>query len=107
MCVLQGETGVAIATLQRLGDDIEVSLKQLLYGTINRTFRVEIAAEMEKYGYLGPFDQRMMDIILHIEVLDTLVASILSLLKFKSYPFYPFGTKVCSFLHFFKNGGMD
>ncbi|KGN48416.1 uncharacterized protein LOC101206379 [Cucumis sativus] len=64
---LKGETGVAIATLQRLGDDIEVSLKQLLYGTINRTFRVEIAAEMEKYGYLGPFDQRMMDIILHIE----------------------------------------
>ncbi|XP_023518582.1 uncharacterized protein LOC111782046 isoform X2 [Cucurbita pepo subsp. pepo] len=64
---LKGETGLAIATLQRLGDDIEVSLKQLLYGTINRSFRVEIAAEMKKYGYLGPFDQRMMDRILHIE----------------------------------------
>lgn len=70
---LQGETGLAIATLQRLGDDIEVSLKQLLYGTINRIFRVEIAAEMQKYGYLGPFDQRMMDRILHIEVSITVV----------------------------------
>lgn len=79
LCPVQGETGLAIATLQRLGDDIEVSLKQLLYGTINRSFRVEIAAEMKKYGYLGPFDQRMMDRILHIEVSIILVASILSL----------------------------
>ncbi|KAF9602904.1 hypothetical protein IFM89_032644, partial [Coptis chinensis] len=31
---LKGDTGLAVATLQRLGEDIETSLKQLLFGSV-------------------------------------------------------------------------
>lgn len=64
----QGETGLAIATLQRLGEDIETCLKQLLFGTVRRSLRMQVAAEMRRYSYLGPYEGKILDKILLIEV---------------------------------------
>ncbi|XP_043696644.1 uncharacterized protein LOC122647289 isoform X2 [Telopea speciosissima] len=58
---LKGETGLAVATLQRLGEDIEISLRQLLYGTVRRSLRVQVAEEMKRHGYLGPYEWKMLE----------------------------------------------
>ncbi|WCJ29873.1 hypothetical protein M5689_011476 [Euphorbia peplus] len=64
---LKGETAHAIATLQRLGEDIEVCLKQLLYGTVRRSLRIQVAEEARRYGYVGPFEWKIIEMILLIE----------------------------------------
>ncbi|XP_042492983.1 uncharacterized protein LOC122072667 isoform X2 [Macadamia integrifolia] len=64
---LKGETGLAVATLQRLGEDIEISLRQLLYGTVRRSLRVQIAEEMKRHGYLAPHEWKMLERIALIE----------------------------------------
>ncbi|KAM3708731.1 hypothetical protein ACJW31_02G119000 [Castanea mollissima] len=64
---LKGETGLAIATLQRLGEDIETSLKQLLFGTVRRSLRAQVAVEMKKFGYMGPYEWKILDRISLIE----------------------------------------
>ncbi|KAJ4828081.1 hypothetical protein Tsubulata_018948, partial [Turnera subulata] len=64
---LKGEIGVAIATLQRLGEDVETCLKQLLFGTVRRSLRIQVADEVRKYGYLGPYEWNALDQILLIE----------------------------------------
>nr|KYP67561.1 Spatacsin [Cajanus cajan] len=58
---LKGETELAVATLQRLGENIESCLKQLLFGTVRRSLRTQIAEEMKRYGYLGPYEWKMLD----------------------------------------------
>ncbi|XP_062007180.1 uncharacterized protein LOC133724450 isoform X1 [Rosa rugosa] len=64
---LKGESGLAVATLQRLGEDVETSLKQLLFGTVRRSLRVQITEEMNKYGYLGSYEWKILDRISLIE----------------------------------------
>ncbi|XP_058186031.1 uncharacterized protein LOC131303262 isoform X4 [Rhododendron vialii] len=64
---LEGETGLAVATLHKLGEDIETSLKQLAFGTVRRSLRVQVAEEMKKYGYLGPYEWNMLERISLIE----------------------------------------
>ncbi|XVF15027.1 hypothetical protein REPUB_Repub09cG0114100 [Reevesia pubescens] len=64
---LKGETGLAIATLQRLGEDVEICLKQLLFGTVRKTLRMQIADEMRRYGYLGSFEWNILERISLIE----------------------------------------
>uniref|UniRef100_A0A2N9FSI1 Spatacsin C-terminal domain-containing protein n=1 Tax=Fagus sylvatica TaxID=28930 RepID=A0A2N9FSI1_FAGSY len=64
---LKGETRLAVATLQRLGEDIETSLQQLLFGTVRRSLRAQIAVEMKKCGYLGPYEWKILDRISLIE----------------------------------------
>ncbi|KAJ4966442.1 hypothetical protein NE237_018291 [Protea cynaroides] len=64
---LKGETGLAVATLQRLGEDIEISLRQLLLGTVRRSLRVQIAGEMKRHGYLGVYEWKMLERISLIE----------------------------------------
>ncbi|KAJ0041339.1 hypothetical protein Pint_27017 [Pistacia integerrima] len=64
---LKGETALAVATLQRLGEDIEVCLKQLVFGTVRRSLRMQVAEEMRRYGYLGPHDWKMLERISLIE----------------------------------------
>eukprot|EP00257_Ricinus_communis_P021930 XP_015581513.1 uncharacterized protein LOC8264038 isoform X1 [Ricinus communis] len=64
---LKGETGHAIATLQRLGEDIETCLKQLLFGTVRRSLRILVAEEARRFGYLGPYDWKLLEMILLIE----------------------------------------
>ncbi|KAM7262326.1 hypothetical protein ACFE04_021403 [Oxalis oulophora] len=66
---LKGETGLAIVTLQRLGEDVETCLKQLLFGTVRRTLRKHIAEEMRKLGYLSPYDWKILERISLIETL--------------------------------------
>lgn len=64
---LKGETRLAVATLQKLGEDIETSLKELVFGTIRRSLRVQIAEEMKRYGYLGPYELQILERISLIE----------------------------------------
>ncbi|KAK7399448.1 hypothetical protein VNO78_10630 [Psophocarpus tetragonolobus] len=66
---LKGETELAVATLQRLGENIESCLKQLLFGTVRRSLRTQIAEEMKKYGYLGPYEWKILDDMSLIESL--------------------------------------
>lgn len=65
---LQGETGLAVAILQRLGEDVETSLKQLLFGTVRRSLRSQLTEEMKRYGYLVSYELKMLDRISLIEV---------------------------------------
>ncbi|KAI3930736.1 hypothetical protein MKX01_037182, partial [Papaver californicum] len=65
--LLKGETSLAVATLQRLGEDIEVSLKQLSFGTVRRSLRMQIAEELKRYGYIGPHEWKMLERIALIE----------------------------------------
>lgn len=62
-----------MATLQRLGEDVETSLKQLLFGTVRRSLRVKITEEMNRYGYLGSYEWKILDRISLIEVRKPLV----------------------------------
>lgn len=59
-----------MATLQRLGEDVESSLKQLLFGTVRRNLRAQIMEEINRYGYLGPFEWKILDRISLLEVLE-------------------------------------
>jgi spatacsin len=65
---LQGETGLAVATLERLGDDVESDLRQLMQGTVRRSLRLQIADEMKKRGYIRPNEWKMLETITLIEV---------------------------------------
>lgn len=62
-----------MATLQRLGEDVETSLKQLLFGTVRRSLRAKITEEMNKYGYLGSYEWKILDRISLIEVCKPLL----------------------------------
>ncbi|KAF3440484.1 hypothetical protein FNV43_RR18768 [Rhamnella rubrinervis] len=66
---LKGEIGLAVATLQRLGEDVENSLKQLLFGTVRRSLRAQLTEEMKRYGYLVPYELKILDKIALIESL--------------------------------------
>lgn len=57
-----------MATLHKLGEDIETSLKQLAFGTVRRSLRTQVAEEMKKYGYLGPYEWQILERISLIEV---------------------------------------
>ncbi|XP_011622566.1 uncharacterized protein LOC18432027 isoform X1 [Amborella trichopoda] len=63
----KGEAGLAIATLQRLGEDIEVSLKELVFGTVRRNLRTHIAEELKRLGYLASYELRVLDRLSLIE----------------------------------------
>ncbi|CAN1813358.1 Protein DDB_G0268328 [Linum perenne] len=64
---LKGETRLAIATLQRLGEDVENCLKQLLFGTVRRSLRVQVAEEMRRYSYLAAYEWKILEKISLIE----------------------------------------
>ncbi|XP_075084415.1 uncharacterized protein LOC107760795 [Nicotiana tabacum] len=64
---LKGETGLAVATLQRLGEDIETSLKQLVFGTVRRSLRMRIVEVMKGLAYLGPHELQILEKISLIE----------------------------------------
>ncbi|KAL3818833.1 hypothetical protein ACJIZ3_004738 [Penstemon smallii] len=64
---LKGETGLAITTLQKLGEDVETTLKHLVFGTVRRSLRVEVAEEMKRYSYLGPHELKILEMLSLIE----------------------------------------
>ncbi|KAF9603991.1 hypothetical protein IFM89_039345 [Coptis chinensis] len=65
--IQRGDTGLAVATLQRLGEDIETSLKQLLFGSVRRSLRMQIAEEMQRCGYLAAYEWKILERISLIE----------------------------------------
>lgn len=66
----QGEIQLAITTLQKLGEDVETSLKQLVFGTVRRSLRVQVAEEMKVYAYLGPHELKILEMVSLIEVCE-------------------------------------
>lgn len=64
---LKGETRHAVATLQKLGEDIKTCLKELLFGTVRRSLRVQIAEEMDRCGYLRGSELKILETIALIE----------------------------------------
>ncbi|KAK2975888.1 hypothetical protein RJ640_015319 [Escallonia rubra] len=64
---LKGETGLAVATLQKLGEDLEICLRQLLFGTVRRSLRMQISGEMKRYGYLGTNEWKVVEMMSLIE----------------------------------------
>ncbi|CAI9109170.1 OLC1v1008939C1 [Oldenlandia corymbosa var. corymbosa] len=64
---LKGETSLAVATLQKLGEDVETSLKQLLFGTLRRSLRRQISEVMKTYGSLGSREWKILENISLIE----------------------------------------
>jgi spatacsin len=65
---LQGETELAVATLERLGDDVESDLRQLMQGTVRRSLRLQIADEMKKCGFIRSNEWKMLETMTLIEV---------------------------------------
>ncbi|RLN30060.1 uncharacterized protein C2845_PM05G27470 [Panicum miliaceum] len=65
--LMKGETGLAVATLERLGDDVESDLRQLMQGTVRRSLRLQIADEMKKRGYIRSDEWKMLETITLIE----------------------------------------
>ena len=68
ICTFKGETGLAVATLERLGDDVESDLRQLMQGTVRRSLRLQIADEMKKRGYIRSDEWKMLETTTLIEV---------------------------------------
>ncbi|XP_048128224.1 uncharacterized protein LOC115744096 isoform X2 [Rhodamnia argentea] len=64
---LKGETRLAVAMLQRLGEDIKTCLKELLFGSARRSLRVQIAEEMERCGYLRGNELKILETMALIE----------------------------------------
>lgn len=64
---LKGESGLAVATLQRLGEDIEIVLRELLFGTVRKSLRARIAEEMKSYKYLRAHELKTLERISLIE----------------------------------------
>lgn len=65
---LQGETELAVATLERLGDDVESDLRELMQGTVRRSLRLQVADEMKKRGYIRSNEWKMLETTTLIEV---------------------------------------
>lgn len=49
---------------------MEICLKQLLFGTVRKNLRMQIAEEMKGYGYLGSFEWNILERISLIEVCE-------------------------------------
>lgn len=59
---------MAVSTLQKLGEDIEACLKQLLFGTVSRSMRRQLAEEVKKFEFIRSYELAILDRISLIEV---------------------------------------
>eukprot|EP01018_Ginkgo_biloba_P020370 Gb_30364 [translate_table: standard] len=57
----KGKTDLAIAALCRLGEDTEVSLRELAFGTVRRHLRTQVTEELKRYGHLGSRDLLILE----------------------------------------------
>lgn len=62
-----------MTTLQKLGEDVETTLKQLVFGTVRRSMRVLVAEEMKRYAYLGPHELKILEMLSLVEVCETIL----------------------------------
>ena len=65
---MQGESSKAMIALSRLGEDVEMVLRELAFGTVSRVMRAEIINELAKLGCLDFQDLK----ILAISILEVL-----------------------------------
>jgi hypothetical protein len=74
MVLLQGKTALAMAALRRLGEDIEVALYELSFGTVRRSLRKQVILELRRNATrLGSFDSRLLEITKFFEVIVLLI----------------------------------
>ncbi|KAF5794542.1 putative spatacsin [Helianthus annuus] len=64
---LKGEIELGVTTLQKLGEDLESCLRQLVFGTVRRSLRKQITEVMKIHGYLGPYESKILEGISFIE----------------------------------------
>ncbi|KAK9064048.1 hypothetical protein SSX86_017920 [Deinandra increscens subsp. villosa] len=64
---LKGEIELGITTLQKLGEDLESCLRQLVFGTVRRSLRKQITEVMKIHGYLGPYESKILEGISLVE----------------------------------------
>ncbi|KAH9323150.1 hypothetical protein KI387_017789, partial [Taxus chinensis] len=63
----EGKTALAIAALHRLGEDVEVNLRELAFGTVRRTLRFEVTQELKRHSYLRSRDVNILERISLVE----------------------------------------
>ncbi|XP_071689848.1 uncharacterized protein [Rutidosis leptorrhynchoides] len=64
---LKDEIELGVTTLRKLGEDLESCLRQLVFGTVRRSIRMKIAEVMKSYGYLGPYELKILEGISFVE----------------------------------------
>lgn len=94
LAFVQGESALAVETLLRLGEDIELILRQLLLGSVRRSLRAQIAKEMESYGYLRRHEWEILERISLLEVFSFFLLPLLIV------NFFFFMTHFTNTLHF-------
>lgn len=57
----KGKTALAIAALQRLGEDIEINLRELAFGTVSRFLRTEVTQELKRYNHFRSSDFKILE----------------------------------------------
>lgn len=57
-----------MATLEKLGEDVELVMRELLFGTVRRSLRSHIIDQMKKHGFLRMDETRILERISLIEV---------------------------------------
>nr|XP_043630154.1 uncharacterized protein LOC122601459 [Erigeron canadensis] len=68
---LKDDIELGVTTLQKLGEDLESCLRQLVFGAVRRSLRKQIAEVMKSYGYLGPYEMKILERIAFIEGIYT------------------------------------
>lgn len=57
----KGKTALAIAALQRLGEDIEINLRELAFGTVSRFLRTEVTQELKRCNHFRSPDFKILE----------------------------------------------
>lgn len=78
--MIQGKTALAMAALRRLGEEIDVTLYELAFGTVRRGLRKQMRAELRRSTTrLGSRDSQLLEITSFLEV--PIVLSLLVFVK--------------------------
>ncbi|KAL3688215.1 hypothetical protein R1sor_014524 [Riccia sorocarpa] len=57
----KGKTGVALAALRRLGEDIDIALRDLALGTVRRFLRAQVVKELQRLRVLSASDFQLLE----------------------------------------------
>ncbi|KAL2630311.1 hypothetical protein R1flu_014997 [Riccia fluitans] len=57
----KGKTGVALAALRRLGEDIDIALRELALGTMRRVLRAQVVKELQRLRCLSANDFQLLE----------------------------------------------
>lgn len=59
---------LAMPSLRRLGEDIEIVLHELAFGTVRRSLRKQAQMELHRHVRLGTLDSELLELTLYLEV---------------------------------------